>query len=163
MCMECRLAQMNDFDFVYAIYMDSAANPYLTFDYMEQEAFKEIYARLLQTNTLFIAEEEEGDRVGTYRLIPKEYRQAHCLYLGSFGVKPSVKGKGYGSSILEEIKQSSQEQGFIRLELTVDVDNARAIHTYQKAGFEIEGRIRKSYKLASTGEYYDEFLMAVLL
>ena len=157
-----RLAQIIDFDFVYDIYMDEEANPYLTFDYMEREAFTEIYSRLLQTNTLYIAE-DEGERVGTYRLIPKENRQAHCLYLGSFGVKPSAKGKGYGYRILEALKEDSQKQGFVRLELTVDINNERAIHTYQKAGFEIEGRIRKSYKLASTGQYYDEYLMAVLL
>lgn len=160
--MVCRLAQINDFDFVYDIYMDEEANPYLTFDPMEREAFKQLYNSLLQTNTLYIAE-DGADRVGTYRLIPKENRQAHCLYLGSFGVKPSIKGKGYGYQILETIKQDSREQGYLRLELTVDVKNDRAIKAYEKAGFEIEGRIRKSYKLAATGEYYDEYLMAVLL
>ncbi|HYH15393.1 MAG TPA: GNAT family N-acetyltransferase [Flavisolibacter sp.] len=156
------MAQINDFDFVYDIYMDEEANPYLTFDPMEREAFKQLYNSLLQTNTLYIAE-DGADRVGTYRLIPKENRQAHCLYLGSFGVKPSIKGKGYGYQILETIKQDSREQGYLRLELTVDVKNDRAIKAYEKAGFEIEGRIRKSYKLAATGEYYDEYLMAVLL
>jgi len=157
-----RLAQIDDFDFVYDIYMDEEANPYLTFDYMEREAFKIIYESLLQTHSLFIAE-DNGERVGTYRLIPKENRQAHCLYLGSFGVKSSFKGKGYGSRIVETIKQYSQQKGFIRLELTVDINNQRAIHTYQRAGFEIEGHIRKSYRLAATGQFYDEYLMAVLL
>lgn len=160
--MHSRLAQIGDFDFVYEVYMDEEANPYLTFDYMEREAFKKVYSTLLQTNTLFIAEEND-ERVGTYRLIPKENRQAHCVYLGSFGVKPAAKGKGYGYRILEAIKQSSRQQGFLRLELTVDVNNERAIRTYQKAGLEIEGRIRKSYRLAATGQYYDEYLMAVLL
>lgn len=157
-----RLAQISDFDFIYDIYMDSTANPYLTFDFMEREVFKKIYVQLLQTNTLFVAE-ENGERVGTYRLIPKENRQAHCLYLGSFGVKPSAKGKGYGYRILEEIKQTSKKQGYLRLELTVDIHNDGAIHVYKKAGFEIEGHIRKSYRLASTGQYYDEYLMGVLL
>lgn len=160
--MTSRLAQINDFDFIYDVYMDEEANPYLTFDPMERDAFKKIYDGLLETNTLYVAE-EEGERVGTYRLIPKENRQAHCLYLGSFGVKPSGKGKGYGYRILEEMKQSSKKKGFLRLELTVDVNNDRAIHVYEKAGFETEGRIRNSYRLASTGAYYDELLMAVLL
>lgn len=153
---------MDDFDFVYAIYMDEEANPYLTYDTMEREAFKKVYDALLHTNTLFIAE-DANDRIGTYRLIPKENRQAHCLYLGSFGINPSIKGKGFGFQILETIKHDSKKQGYLRLELTVDVNNERAIRAYKKAGFEVEGRIRKSYKLASTGEYYDEYLMAVLL
>jgi putative acetyltransferase len=142
--------------------MDSEANPYLTFDFMEREDFKKIYTALLHTHTLYVAE-ENGEQVGTYCLIPKENRQAHCLYLGSFGVKPSAKGKGYGYRILEEIKQNSKKQGYLRLELTVDIHNDGAIHVYKKAGFETEGHIRKSYRLASTGQYYDEYLMAVLL
>ncbi|ANE49162.1 GNAT family N-acetyltransferase [Flavisolibacter tropicus] len=160
--MTSRLAQPSDFDFIYDIYMDEEANPQLTFDPMGREAFKTIYDGLLQTHTLYVAE-EDGERVGTYRLIPKQYRQAHILYLGSFGVQPTDKGKGYGYRILEEIKQRSKEQGFLRLELTVEVNNDRAIHVYQKAGFEMEGRIRKSSRLDSTGDYYDEYLMAILL
>ena len=153
---------MCDFDFVYDIYMDEESNPFLTFDPMEREVFNPIYNRLLQTNTLFIAE-SEGMRIGTYRLIPKENRQAHCLYLWSFGVLPAAKGKGYGYLILEEIKKNSKSYGFLRIELTVDVNNKNALHVYNKAGFEIEGRIRKSYRLAATGQYYDEYMMAVLL
>jgi putative acetyltransferase len=153
---------MEDFDFIYEVYMDENANPFLTFDPMEREVFKTIYTNILQTNTLFIAE-DNGLRVATYRLIPKQHRQAHCLYLGSFAVLPSVKGKGYGYCILEAIKINSKKQGFMRLELTVDINNDTAIRVYKKAGFENEGRIRNSYRLAATGQYYDEYLMAVLL
>ena len=98
--MHHRLATLSDFDFIYRIYMDDVGNQYLTYDPMEQEAFKPIYRDLLATNTVYIVE-EEGQPVGTYRLIPKQYRQAHTVYLGSLGIDPQHKGKGYGFAILD--------------------------------------------------------------
>lgn len=160
--MQHRLATANDLDFIYAIYMDEHSNPYLTYDFMEKEDFEKIYTELLATKTLFVAE-GGGRSLGTYRIIPKHYRQAHTVYLGSFGIPHSLQGKGYGFRILEDIKGLVKQNGQSRIELTVDVTNLAAIHLYKKAGFETEGIIRHSYKLASTGKFYDEFLMAVLL
>ena len=99
----------------------------------------------------------------TYRLIPKQYRQAHTVYLGSLGIDPQHKGKGYGFAILEEIKENARRQGRTRIELTVDLDNDAAVHLYKKVGFVIEGVVRHSYKLSTTNQFYDEYLMAVLL
>jgi RimJ/RimL family protein N-acetyltransferase len=45
----------------------------------------------------------------------------------------------------------------------VDKYNTRAINLYKKAGFEIEGTIQRSYKLSQSNEYYDEYLMGLLL
>lgn len=157
-----RLAIPEDLDFVYAIYMDEHSNPYLTYDVMEKKDFERLYEELLTTHTLYIAE-EKGQSIGTYRLVPRQFRQAHTVYMGSFGISGALKGKGYGFAILEQIKKNVQQNGQSRIELTVDPDNEAAIHLYKKAGFEIEGTIRNSYKLKTTGLFYDEYLMAVLL
>lgn len=160
--MDHRLATTSDLDFIYGIYMDEHSNPYLTYDYMEKKEFEKIYAALLGTGTLFVAE-NDGQPVGTYRITPKDYRQAHIVYLGSFGISHLLKGKGYGFKMLQYIKQHVNENGQWRIELTVDVNNTAAIYLYKKAGFEIEGTLRMSCKLASTGKFHDELLMAVLL
>lgn len=160
--MQHRLATPSHFDFIYRIYMDESANPNLTYDPMERTAFIPIYNELIASHTLYVVE-EEGQPIATYRLIPKANRQAHVVYLGSFGVDLQLKGKGYGYKVLEELKERVFKQGYLRLELTVDLHNEAAIHLYKKAGFDIEGTIRKSYKLNATGAYYDEYLMAVLL
>jgi L-phenylalanine/L-methionine N-acetyltransferase len=157
-----RLASDADFDFIYKVYMDKSSNPYLTYDPMEREAFRPIFGDLLKTGSLYIVCELESP-VGTYRLIPKENRQKHCVYLGSFGIDSERKGRGYGFKILEELKAIVKKEGRSRIELTVDVNNSAAIHLYTKAGFETEGRLRNSYKLASGDSFYDEYLMAVLL
>jgi putative acetyltransferase len=157
-----RLATDEDLDFIFGIYMDASSNPYLTYDPMTKKEFEKIYADLLTTHSLYVVEERNGP-VGTYRLIPKQNRQEHCVYLGSFGILSSLKGKGYGFKILEGLKENVKQNGQSRIELTVDVNNEAAIRLYAKAGFETEGLIRKSYKLSLTNQFYDEYLMAALL
>lgn len=129
---------------------------------MSKEDFINIYNQLLKTKTLFVVE-NEGAIIATYRLIPKTDRQAHTVYLGSFTIRKNFQGKGIGKKILEHIKTSAAEQHKIRIELTVDINNAGAIALYKKSGFDVEGLVRKSYRLSTTNEYYDEYLMAVLL
>ena len=73
-----------------------------------------------------------------------------------------MQGQGLGSKILAHIKSFCAANGKSRIELTVDINNAGAIALYKKMGFDVEGIVRKSYKLSSTNQYYDEYLMAVL-
>ena len=157
-----RFAQITDLESVYDLYMDSSANPYLTFDQMSVSEFLIIYQAMISDQTLFVVE-FENTVIATYRLITKSHRQAHIIYLGGFTVKSSLKGKGFGFQILEHIKNEVKKQSVKRIELTVDVENTPAINLYRKVGFEIEGRLKNNYRLASTGKYYDEYVMALLI
>jgi putative acetyltransferase len=157
-----RLASPEDFENIYGLYMEESANPYLTYDPMSKQDFSVIYDQLLETKTVFVAE-NEGVIIATYRLIPKTARQAHTVYFGSFTIRKDFQGRGFGKKILEHIKYYVTDDQKTRIELTVDVNNAAAIALYKKAGFEVEGTVRKSYRLNATNEYYDEYLMAALL
>ena len=157
-----RLADVKDFDHVYDLYMDDYANAYLTYDPMSKGAFKPIYESVVNTKTLFVVE-QNGEVIATYRLIPKTDRQQHTVYLGGFTIKDTSRGKGLGSKVLTAIKDHCRQIKKTRIELTVDVDNIAAIGLYKKAGFETEGTVRQSYKLSRTNQYYDEYLMAVIL
>ena len=86
-----RLATLNDINSVYELYMDKAANPYLTYDEMESDKFVDVYVGLLQTASLFVVELDQ-EIISTYRLISKENRQAHTWYLGSFTIKKKMQG-----------------------------------------------------------------------
>jgi RimJ/RimL family protein N-acetyltransferase len=160
--LEYRLATHSDFNSVYDLYMDRVSNPYLTYDHMTREEFESIYEELLDTKTLYIVESNQRV-VASYRLTPKTDRQAHTIYLGGFVVSHSMKGKGIGTTILNHIKKSSVDDGKMRIELTVDINNENAINLYKKVGFIIEGRIRKSYRRSATNVYYDEYLMGLIL
>ncbi len=157
-----RLAVDTDLHKVYDLYMDKSSNAYLTYDFMDKLQFEKIYYELLPTNTLYVVETESGV-IASYRLIPKADRQAHIIYLGGFVVDHSVQGRGIGSRILDHIKQKAANEGKKRIELTVDINNEAALKLYKKTGFEIEGRIRNSYKINPGNQYLDEYLMGIIL
>ena len=156
-----RLALKKDFEAVYELYMDENMNRYLTYDPMERKEFEPIYNELLGTKTLYIAK-IGNEVVASYRLIRKTNRESGTIYLGGFVVKNSFQSKGVGAKILSHIKDALRPQDIKRIELTVNIDNERGIRFYKKHGFELEGHIKKSYKLSSTGKYYDEYIMAFI-
>lgn len=158
--LQYRFAGSRDLDAVYDLYMDRDSNPFLTYDQMTKEAFREIFDGLLPTQTLFVAAAAD-EVVATFRLVPKTDRQKYTVYLGGFSIKSSWKGKGIGTRVLQHIRQSAAADGKKRIELTVDLHNAAAIRLYEKLGFEKEGYIRKSYFI--DGTFYDELLMALIL
>lgn len=160
--MRHRLANIEDRQSIYELYMEESANPFLTYDPMNSDAFNSIFKALLDTGSLFVVENDAG-LIGTYRLISKSDRQLHIAYLGSFTTRKVLQGKGFGKQILDHIKAYLIEQGKKRLELTVDVHNAPAISLYKKTDLEIEGLLRNNYRRSDTGQYYDEYIMAVLL
>lgn len=70
-------------------------------------------------------------------------------------------GKGYGSDAISTFTSFCfNELNLHRVYLYVFSYNERAIRSYEKVGFKIEGRLRDSvYK---KGCYYDKILMAIL-
>ena len=160
--MKQRLARPEDFEIVYDLYMEKEANPFLTYDPMTKESFKRIYDSVLSTHTLFVVE-VDSEVIATFRLIPKTDRQAHTLYLGGFTILQKLRGMGWGIRILDQIKKTANSEGKRRIELTVDIHNTSAISLYEKAGFRVEGTLAKSYKLSMTNQYYDEYIMALIL
>lgn len=55
----------------------------------------------------------------------------------AFGVRPEYQGRGYGRQMLEEVIQILHEQGYQKIMLDVDIENARAVHLYTSCGFTI--------------------------
>lgn len=56
------------------------------------------------------------------------------------GVHDDHQGKGIGTALLRELIDAADNWlGLRRIELTVYTDNVRAVHLYQKFGFETEG------------------------
>jgi putative acetyltransferase len=68
---------------------------------------------------------------------------------------------GVGTALLNHLINIARKKNLKKIFLTVNTGNARAIHVYQKAGFEIEGLLRKDTCL--NGKYLDEYRMALFL
>lgn len=95
--------------------------------------------------------------VGTLHLI-RSPRRSHAAGLG-MSVHPDFWSRGVGTALLQAIVDLADNWlNISRLELTVFIDNAAAIHVYEKAGFRIEGTHR-AYVFRD-GEYVDTYFMA---
>ena len=70
-------------------------------------------------------------------------------------------GKGYGTlATLKVIDYGFNGLKLNRIMLTVSEPNIGAIHSYSKAGFKVEGKLRQAcYR---DGEYHDKVMMSIL-
>lgn len=76
------------------------------------------------------------------------------------GVRASHQGRGIGRRILRTAIDHARHIGLRKLELTVRVDNTRALSLYQSCGFIIEGL--RSASMAVDGRLLDEHYMAMV-
>lgn len=94
-------------------------------------------------DTLYLVAREDGRLVG------------YCGFLQSFeeaditnvAVSPKCQDRGVGRQMLEELMARGKERGVCRYTLEVRVSNARAVHLYQKLGFEPVGIRRNFYEM----------------
>lgn len=85
-------------------------------------------------------------------------RMRHSANFGIM-VHRDFQNQGVGTALLRTVLDLADNWlMLVRVELGVYTDNERAIHLYQKFGFETEGRKRKV--AIRSGEYIDEFVMA---
>jgi RimJ/RimL family protein N-acetyltransferase len=70
-------------------------------------------------------------------------------------------GRGYGTDAVRALARwALDELALNRLWLRVYEDNARAIHSYEKVGFKVEGRLRQDR--FHGGRYFDTVVMGLL-
>ena len=90
----------------------------------------------------------------------------HIKYRHRAGMGISVLkdywGCGLGSFLMQLAVDQAKANGFEQLELDVYSDNARAIHLYEKFGFERCGTMPRAFKLKD-GTYRDEIMMVKML
>jgi RimJ/RimL family protein N-acetyltransferase len=159
--MQMRLITKDDFPFIYNLYMHPQVNPFLLYEQMGQGEFMNIFTTLIAQELIYIFEVDEP--VGMCKLIPNHYRCAHIVYLGGFAVSPTHSGKGYGLQQLHLIKKWALDNRFSRIELSVSVENNKAIALYEKANFSKEGVLKNYCYLKERNKYIDEVMMATLI
>jgi len=158
-----RKATIKDINFFYDLYMHPDINPYLLYEPMDLATFNPIFADLVQKNLVYIYLNEEKLPVGMFKLVPHTYRSAHIVYLGGVAVHPKWAGKGYGFLMMKAIIEYTRERSFLRIELSVAVQNSKAISLYEKVGFEKEGTLKKYTYLKEKDTFIDEIMMAYII
>jgi RimJ/RimL family protein N-acetyltransferase len=88
-------------------------------------------------------------------------RQArHCMFWIGIG-EPAYRGRGYGSDAVQVmLRFAFLEMNLNRVGLEVMSYNTRAIASYERVGFQHEGRMREM--VYRDGVYYDILLMGML-
>ena len=85
--------------------------------------------------------------------------RAHRGTLG-MGIVPAYRGRGLGLRLIQAALAQAWAARFVRVELDVHADNARAIALYEKVGFIREGVARAAVFI--DGEYRDAINMAIV-
>ena len=112
------------------------------------------------SGTMFVCE-TDTELIGVVfgnRGIARRIRHSRYVVIG---VLQAWVGRGIGRALLEALEDWARSRGMHRLELTVDIDNRRAIVLYEKCGFEREGVKRHFRKV--DGKYSDELYMSKLI
>jgi aminoglycoside 6'-N-acetyltransferase len=77
---------------------------------------------------------------------------------------PEHQGRGLGTEALGlVVRHLIEERGHHRITLSTSPHNARAIRSYEKAGFRRVGVMRKAARSWVTGEWDDELLMELVV
>ena len=77
------------------------------------------------------------------------------------GIIEAYRGQGLGRRLMLAALKQARASGFIRIELSVHADNARAIALYERVGFLKEGVQKRSVLI--DGRFLDAVNMAILL
>ncbi len=97
--------------------------------------------------------------IGVIGLVPNDACEDAWLYIAIY--EEEYLGKGYGTDGMKLIIQYGfMELGLRRISLGLNSYNERALRTYQKVGFQLEGRVRQD--VVKDGKRYDGLFMGIL-
>jgi RimJ/RimL family protein N-acetyltransferase len=92
-------------------------------------------------------------------LVKQRPAMRHSAIFG-IGVLDAYRRMGVGTALLRTTLEAARTRDLTRIELVVRMDNERARRLYEKAGFAVEGILRKH--MLVNGTYRDSYLMALL-
>lgn len=131
--------------------------------FSERVSKSEEFIRSLSENDHVLAAEveEKGLKrvVGLVGMnVNRNPRVRHSASIGIM-VHADYQGKGIGTALLKKVIDLADNWlMLVRLDLTVFVENDRAVKLYQSFGFQIEGT--NKYAAIRNGKYVDVYMMA---
>ena len=102
----------------------------------------------------------DGDQTAGFVMIQRLGEGHDKVHLRRIAV--ATPGQGIGTRLINGVLDwLYTETGVNRIDLDVYVENERAKRSYEKAGFQVEGRLR-DYHRNDDGTYRDMWLMSIL-
>ncbi|WP_440897357.1 GNAT family N-acetyltransferase [Amphibacillus sp. Q70] len=150
-----------DLDFIYQMHTNpDVANywcnePYTTMEKLEKEYQSSQESDSHRQFILMYGDE----KVGLLALYSISVRHRNAEFAIMFD--PTQQGKGYATDASRLlIEYGFNQLNLHKLYLEVVKNNEKAIHIYQKVGFQIEGELKQHYFV--DGQYYDGYVMSLL-
>lgn len=96
--------------------------------------------------TAFIAE-KAGQILGTSHVGANRPGGGNHIANASFATAPAARGQGIARALVEHAKTWARDQGFAAMQFNFVVStNADAVHLWEKAGFDIVGRLPGAFR-----------------
>ncbi len=112
---------------------------------------------LLEKEEVFdVVAEIDGKAIALAELRKKKGYSSHVGGL-AIGIKKNYRDIGIGTQLMNVLVSQAKVMGLKILTLEVYATNKRAIHVYEKMGFQETGRIPKGIK--RNGKYIDQVIM----
>jgi aminoglycoside 6'-N-acetyltransferase len=116
-----------------------------------------------EENDTYLAVVMDGDVVGYVQYWEEPDPTGRYADVDIF-LAPGSQDRGLGTEVMRMVvRRLIEERGHHRITLSASVDNARAIHVYEKVGFRRVGVTRKSSLRHRSGEWEDEWLMELVV
>lgn len=135
---------------------------YLPFSLAQEERwFESMLGRVERQESVLLAiETSDGVHIGNIGLHSINWKDRNAELGITIGEK-AYWNQGYGTDAIRTmLGLAFREMNLRRVFLRVDVDNARGIRCYEKAGFHKEGTSRDA--VFKEGAYQDQYVMSIL-
>jgi len=152
-----REAKEEDFKAVFDMYFDGNINKFLYYNPGDKKKFRNKWEKMLQRRHSYTYV-ENGEVIGFISCIRKVGQEKHVAHLSPIMVRTSHVGNGIGKELMDFILKKIKEDGYKRVDLTVNADNQKAIALFRKFGFSEEGTLKKNTR--KNGKFYNDKLMA---
>ena len=139
--MKIRPLVPSDFDRVLSMMVTFYASDALLVHPEESVLRKTLTDALSETPYLEAFGFEADGQLAGYGMVATSYSTEAgglCAWIEDIYIEPEHRGKGYGSSFLEFVRQRYRNR-VARIRLEAEPENLRAMAVYRKAGFEILG------------------------
>lgn len=106
---------------------------------------------------IVVVAEVDGRFVGQVEVVPRRGRLRHVGDLG-ISLRKGYRDVGIGFELMREAEAQARRRALKLLVLEVFASNSRARHVYEKAGYQVVGRVPRAAR--RNGEYVDSIIMA---
>lgn len=108
--------------------------------------------------------EVDGDVVGYVKMMHPTPLAAsdHVWEVNGLVVHPDHAGRGIGRALMQALIAEARARGGQKMTLRVFAPNRRALRLYEGLGFEVEGVLKREFRVGD-GDYVDDILMALAI